>query len=248
MGFNIAPLGILTVTVISAMELKNRDGLFGKNDTYTVLIVGKQREKTRVIFNAGSKAFWNQQFTFQVFGMEALEVTCYDYDMITSDDVIGRATIFLDKLFQVKALDDWFDITHKNKCCGKIHLRITLDLTRAVSPRPPSPEPTSVSPKLRAKTFSMKIPPPRPSILDSVSPQTTPIDHPSTLGRDGSISFPLPYIPGYGFVRREPQDPQVDPTSFYAPPEPNTSYRGFPPPTRPLPPRPEFPIPEVKRP
>ena len=53
------PIAELHVTVGNAVELKDVEGLVGKNDPYVKLTIGDLERKTDVKSNAGRAATWN---------------------------------------------------------------------------------------------------------------------------------------------------------------------------------------------
>lgn len=193
MTFNLSPLGTLAVVAVSAVELKNRDGLFGKNDAYTLFKVGRQRGRTKTQFNAGSKATWNEEFIFQIYGKEDLEVICYDYDKFTSDDIIGSTVIPLNTLFEINYIENWFKLTYKGKYCGKIHLRISFTLARPSSP----PLPANSANLRHTSSLASRVSNYNDTQL-STNNRLSPVPQvvsPSSYPPSGSSSFPVSMYP-----------------------------------------------------
>ncbi|KAI9293659.1 hypothetical protein K502DRAFT_27260 [Neoconidiobolus thromboides FSU 785] len=117
--------GTLTVTVVEARKLKNKDGLFGKNDAYVNLEVAKKKEKTNVIKNAGSKAFWDQTFTFPVPDDKAfLHIEVMDYDKISFNDLIGMVNVPLTSIKQFGMIECWYPLINNGDYSGEINLFI----------------------------------------------------------------------------------------------------------------------------
>ena len=51
-----------------------------------------------------------------------MTMTVFDED-VTSSDVVGMNTIKLSSLCVNGGLDEWFQVQHKGKNCGSVHLR-----------------------------------------------------------------------------------------------------------------------------
>ncbi|KAI0229511.1 hypothetical protein L0F63_003849, partial [Massospora cicadina] len=113
----------IQVNVVEARGLTNMDGLFGKNDAYAIVHVGKQKHKTRVLANAGKDPKWNETFYFDANVSDEVFVEVYDYDRI-KDDFIGSTKIPLNQTFSVGRVESWFVLSRGAKNGGEILLQI----------------------------------------------------------------------------------------------------------------------------
>ncbi|KAI9297925.1 C2-domain-containing protein [Neoconidiobolus thromboides FSU 785] len=115
--------GNLRVTVVEARGLANRDGLFGKNDAYTIIKVGGKKERTKTIANAGKNARWNETFNFQFSQNDEIHVDVWDYDRI-KDDLIGSIKIPALGVMNLGYVENWYPISMGAKNSGEILLQL----------------------------------------------------------------------------------------------------------------------------
>lgn len=120
----------LRIHVVEANLVHDTD-MFLKMDPYTVIKVGSQKQKTRVIDYGGKKPTWNETFEFRVTGGEGfIEIKVMDKDTFTADDVIGSLDIPMYTLLnQSNKIDHWYDLEYKRRYAGKLHLIIEPPLS-----------------------------------------------------------------------------------------------------------------------
>jgi Ca2+-dependent lipid-binding protein len=83
-------MGTLTVHVLQAKDLASRD-IIGENDDFCAISVGKQKQRTKTLPNAGANPAWEDEVhTFQVKNPDDIPilVEAWDEDP-TTDDLIG---------------------------------------------------------------------------------------------------------------------------------------------------------------
>ena len=114
--------GSLALTVIEARLTRDVE-TFGKMDPYVKIISRQQNFKTNVKDGAGKTPVWNQTFNIDVkYVGDDLTIQVYDED-VGSDDVVGVATIKLSALCVNNGIDEWFQVAHKGKSAGQVHLK-----------------------------------------------------------------------------------------------------------------------------
>lgn len=89
----------LVIRVFSASNLPDKDGM-GKSDPYVKVICGGHKEKTKVGKNYKNPVYdpAKSTFSFPVESPEAgidLELEVWDKDTLSSDDLIGKASVVL---------------------------------------------------------------------------------------------------------------------------------------------------------
>ena len=96
---------------------------FGKMDPYIKISTRQQQFKTAVKSGAGKTPVWNQTFNIDVkYIGDDITIQVYDED-VGADDVIGVCTIKLSALCVGNGLDEWFQVAHKGKQAGQVHLK-----------------------------------------------------------------------------------------------------------------------------
>jgi Ca2+-dependent lipid-binding protein len=75
-----------------------------------------------VLQGAGKTPIWNETFELDVkYVGDDLKLVVLDEDT-TSNDTVGEAGIKISALCNNGGIDEWFEIQHKGKSAGKIHL------------------------------------------------------------------------------------------------------------------------------
>ena len=96
-SFQLGYEGIAVFTLVDARNLANRE-LFGKQDPYAVIKVGKNRKRSRTVKDGGTNpSFQSEQLLVHVRRNDFIndvEVKLYDDD-VGMDDVIGSCTFSL---------------------------------------------------------------------------------------------------------------------------------------------------------
>lgn len=124
----------LVVHVFGVRNLPSLDAM-SKSDPYVVLTIGDQTFKTKVVQDASESKF-DEKFTFQVPLFQvpgtsiprvcnaSLKVEVMDQD-VTSDELIGRVDVPLQKLVRGKLIDSWYNLqNNSNKQQGEVRLGI----------------------------------------------------------------------------------------------------------------------------
>ena len=81
------------VTLYSAASLANTDGGSGTSDPYVVLKLGEVVRQTAYIKNDLNPNFAMEEYAFEAADATVLEVSVYDKDWSTTDDVLGTVSI-----------------------------------------------------------------------------------------------------------------------------------------------------------
>ena len=124
----------LRITVVEAREIEASDVLSGSSDPYILLVLGFQMCKT-TIKRTTLYPIWKETFTFNKLPNEnILEVTLFDYDTITSDEVIGAKKINLNKLKINEVNDEWYTFDPYKGITPKGKFRLILNLVQHIPP------------------------------------------------------------------------------------------------------------------
>ncbi len=114
--------GILTLTAIGA-ELKRDTEVFGKMDPYLVIEYHGHKHKTHVHHNGGKHPHWNKTFELQVHSLsDDMIIKVFDEDMM-SDDFVGMGIVKISSLVFNGGVNEWFDITYKERYAGRVHFQ-----------------------------------------------------------------------------------------------------------------------------
>ena len=114
--------GTLKITVVEANLTRNTE-TFGKMDPYVKLETRMQKFKTTTINSGGKTPKWTGQ-TFQIdvkYIGDDLNLSVWDED-VGSDDIVGSAVIKLSSFCAGNGVDEWFEIQHKGKKSGVVHI------------------------------------------------------------------------------------------------------------------------------
>jgi len=119
----MATSGKLRVYMVEAKLTRDTE-TFGKMDPYVIMNTRMQRIRTKTATNQGKTPKWPGEFMdidVKYVGDDLL-VQVFDED-VTDSDHIGENSIKLSSLCIGSGLDEWFEIQHKGKKAGSIHLR-----------------------------------------------------------------------------------------------------------------------------
>ncbi|KXN70879.1 hypothetical protein CONCODRAFT_85012 [Conidiobolus coronatus NRRL 28638] len=117
-------MGQLEVQIVSARNLANKDGFFGKNDVYAIVKIGHfNKHRTRTHNNAGANCDFNEIARLDVKDGHDIEVEVWDADTLR-DDLIGKCKIPLNLIFQQGYVESWYAINEGAKNNGEILLKI----------------------------------------------------------------------------------------------------------------------------
>ena len=96
---------------------------FNKMDPFCRVESREQTFKTKVLQGAGKTPKWNETFQIQVkYIGDDMRIYVFDEDTV-SNDKVGEANIKFSALCNSGGIDEWFEIQHKGKSAGKVHLR-----------------------------------------------------------------------------------------------------------------------------
>ena len=114
--------GKLALTVVEAKLTRDTE-TFGKMDPYVKIQTRQQNFKTGTKDGAGKTPVWNETFQIDVkYIGDDVQLQVYDEDP-GSDDQIGVAVIKLSALCANNGIDDWFQIAHRGRGAGQVHLK-----------------------------------------------------------------------------------------------------------------------------
>ncbi|KAL5199034.1 hypothetical protein ABZP36_002546 [Zizania latifolia] len=129
----LKPQGRLTVTVVKASSLKNKE-LIGKSDPYVILYVRPMfKVKTKVVDDSLNPE-WNETFPLIVEDKETQSVIfeVYDEDKLQQDKKLGVAKLAVNSLepevpseISLKLLQSLDSLKNKDKDRGTLHLKVT---------------------------------------------------------------------------------------------------------------------------
>lgn len=114
--------GRLIISLKEAKLTRNTE-MFGKMDPYGVFTYQGAKRKSSVIDEAGKTPKWeNQDFEFEILDeMDQIEMDIMDED-VTVDDKVGSTFLNVGNLIVKGGVNDWFEIYHKKKSAGTVHL------------------------------------------------------------------------------------------------------------------------------
>ena len=80
--------------------------------------------RTKTHTDGGKEPKWNEELELDVkYIGDDMELEIKDDNVILADELIGSATIKLSSLCIPGGLDDWWEVAHKGKRVGAIHLK-----------------------------------------------------------------------------------------------------------------------------
>jgi len=121
---------VLTVAVVAATGLKNTDrGLFRRSgdcsDPYVMVSAGNKKLRTKTINNNLNPAWNSEWFSFSLGDADqSLELEVFDSDLLTFDDLLGKAKIDLASLAAGKWIECKQSLGDGN---GEIELKMRLE-------------------------------------------------------------------------------------------------------------------------
>jgi|688.fasta_scaffold465729_2 Ca2+-dependent lipid-binding protein len=124
-------LGTLTITCIEAHLTRDVQKI-GKMDPYVRFWsrgneykIADWRHRTKVHEDGGKKPKWNDTFTIDVKYLgDDLHYAVLDDDR-GKDDEVGNGSQKISAFCINGGIDEWFEVEHKDKSAGKIHLKAT---------------------------------------------------------------------------------------------------------------------------
>ena len=118
----MATSGKLKVNVVEA-RLERDTEWFGKMDPYCLITHRMQKLRTKENTDGGKTPVWNEMIEIDVkYVGDDIEIAVMDSETLGTDKLIGNIICKASGLTVNGGLDDWWQITHEGKPCGKIHL------------------------------------------------------------------------------------------------------------------------------
>jgi hypothetical protein len=125
---------LVDVTVRAAKGLDSMD-LTGGNDVYVEVTVGSDTQRTTIIDNGGSDCEWNDgsgetlSFDGTMTGIPTIQVSAWDFDIGTADDLIGSGVLNLrERVAGIKwTVDSIVQLHRKGNESGQVHVSIVYD-------------------------------------------------------------------------------------------------------------------------
>lgn len=110
---------MMVLNVSHAKDLPKMDGIFGKCDGYVTVWLNDLHVRTTHTINSNLNPVWNSDFVFyldrSLQGQRLnLKFICYDYDMASGDDCVGRADAVVDATMQGKEMSVVLQKKEKN--------------------------------------------------------------------------------------------------------------------------------------
>ncbi|XP_065835937.1 synaptotagmin-2-like [Oscarella lobularis] len=131
---------LLLVKIIRARNLAARDAFRNTSDAYVrlALLPGSARapsgeHRTRIVRSTAHPSF-NELFSFSVPNddLPSTRLVCsvWDYDAVTSDDLIGRLSINLSGVDWTRRDSTWYDLKHPSisSLSGSVHVTLLFSL------------------------------------------------------------------------------------------------------------------------
>lgn len=96
--------------------------LMGKMDPYCTVKVGIASLNTKVAHDMHKSPVWHDVLTFRLDNDDRCEITVFEKDKITKDDLIGAVVIPLREVYAKKTLYETYEISHEGKVTGRIEV------------------------------------------------------------------------------------------------------------------------------
>ncbi|KAG9299503.1 hypothetical protein G9A89_020674 [Geosiphon pyriformis] len=123
--------GELSVNVVEARSLSNKDVL-SKSDPYVELWIDeKYKNRTKTIDNSLNPV-WNENLKFNIHNQRkrTLHIRVLDEDVATPDDTIGSAKVDLEEVFEKGRVDRWFKLPALFGLSSHGEVHLILEFTR----------------------------------------------------------------------------------------------------------------------
>ena len=114
--------GKLRLHIIDAKLTRDTE-TFGKMDPYVIINTREQRIRTKTAQDQGKTPKWNECMDIDVkYIGDDLHLQVFDED-VTCSEIIGENRIKLSSFCVGNGIDEWFEIQHKGKKAGSVHMR-----------------------------------------------------------------------------------------------------------------------------
>lgn len=117
--------GTLIVRPICGKLLRDTDFLT-KMDPYCVVTCGSQRQKTRIASGAGKNPSWSDQLVFKKSYEDMLQISVFDYDGNSRDDLVGEGSISIARITSTPTWEDWVEVNYKGRRAGEVRLSVSF--------------------------------------------------------------------------------------------------------------------------
>ena len=122
-GFAFFPAGQMKVNLRKARNLLDADTT-GKQDPYVKMTLlsekwGDVTIKTKTDTDGGTEPIWNETLTFPIVDQYEMRLECYDEDMLSKNDLIGKQKISLLPYFRVGQREEWVPIINRDSGWGQ---------------------------------------------------------------------------------------------------------------------------------
>lgn len=137
---SILSLDMCTCTGMDMQDLKDMD-FFGKMDPYAIIKCGNQSVRTKTHTDGGRNPVWAQTFDFNIINENTVEVSVYDEDTMSRDDLIGIATVSLAKVREHGSDKMAAPVmTKKGKQHGFVHITLAFKSNSTLRPAGAHPQ------------------------------------------------------------------------------------------------------------
>jgi len=203
--------GVLSFTLEYGKDLKDMDW-FGKMDPYAVIKCGTQTVRSKTHIDGGRHPVWAQTFEFNIINENTVEISVYDEDTLSRDDLIGTASVSLAKLRERRADQMAVPVmSKKGKQRGYLHISMVFQPNSALRPAA-AQQPAYQQP--------MMMQPPAPY---GYAPAPYPYAMPS-----------YPTYPAPSYAAYAPAAPMMVQPQYAMPAQPHMMYQMPPPPPQPM--------------
>ena len=112
----------MRIEIVEARLTRDTE-MFGKMDPYVFLQYREQEYKTKVLDGAGKTPKWKDEvWTVEVkYIGDDVHFVVKDED-VGKDDTVGSGTVKMSAFAINGGIDEWYDIQHKGKAAGKVHM------------------------------------------------------------------------------------------------------------------------------
>eukprot|EP01017_Pseudomicrothorax_dubius_P035154 TRINITY_DN4888_c0_g1_i1.p1 TRINITY_DN4888_c0_g1~~TRINITY_DN4888_c0_g1_i1.p1 ORF type:complete len:227 (+),score=53.14 TRINITY_DN4888_c0_g1_i1:103-783(+) len=128
--------GKLTIRPKGATLTRDTD-TFSKMDPYLVFTIGSQTFQSKTCEGGGLKPTWDDQFIYQVTTEEEIRVEVWEYDSLSSNDLVGGATLPI-KSIKAGVKTHQIEISFEEGSAGVVEIEIDFSPTPSASEHHPS--------------------------------------------------------------------------------------------------------------
>lgn len=118
----------LSVRVIQALNIPAMDDT-GTSDPYVILTCGAMKKRTKVQMKTLHPQ-WHEDFDFFFQAgtvIPSMEIEMWDRDPSSRDDIIGKATVAIGGLTDLRQRQEWVKLSNNDKDTGKLQLFLAME-------------------------------------------------------------------------------------------------------------------------